>query len=241
MPSGPATYEQTTAPASASDAPGMGWEPGSFRAADIVARQDVLASWPHWPSATPREPPPQNPWRWIVTNHRYNTLLWTEEDLARRVHAGDAAIAENKRAIDRYNQARNDAIERLDESLLSLPELIAARSAASDAADPGKASGPRLHSETMGSMIDRLSILSLKIRAMEAQTRRSDVDADHREACALRLTRLREQRGDLAGCLDALWSEVLAGHARFKVYRQFKMYNDPELNPALVLERRLNP
>jgi hypothetical protein len=38
---------------------------------------------------------------------------------------------------------------------------------------------------------------------------------------------------DLAECLDALWAEVLQGTRRFKLYRQMKMYNDPELNPAV--------
>jgi hypothetical protein len=44
---------------------------------------------------------------------------------------------------------------------------------------------------------------------------------------------LNEQRTDLAACLDALWSDVLAGRRRFKLYRQLKMYNDPTLNPVL--------
>jgi hypothetical protein len=44
---------------------------------------------------------------------------------------------------------------------------------------------------------------------------------------------LNEQRDDLAACLDALWTDSLAGRRRFKLYRQFKMYNDPALNPVL--------
>ena len=50
--------------------------------------------------------------------------------------------------------------------------------------------------------------------------------------------RLREQRRDLADCLDRLLEEVACGQAVFKIYRQFKMYNDPNLNPALVAERQ---
>ena len=30
-----------------------------------------------------------------------------------------------------------------------------------------------------------------------------------------------------------LWAEVLGGRRRFLMYRQFKMYNDPALNPVL--------
>ena len=45
------------------------------------------------------------------------------------------------------------------------------------------------------------------------------------------------QRDDLGRCLDELMADCRAGKAYFKVYRQFKMYNDPAFNPALVAER----
>ena len=46
-----------------------------------------------------------------------------------------------------------------------------------------------------------------------------------------------QQRADLGACLDELIADTQAGKAYFKVYRQFKMYNDPRFNPALVAER----
>jgi hypothetical protein len=95
------------------------------------------------------------------------------------------------------------------------------------------AANARLHSETAGSMTDRLSIMSLKIKAMREQTLRTDVDAAHIESCQAKLAKLLEQRGDLAGCLDTLLTEAAAGRAYYKIYRQFKMYNDPKLNPQL--------
>ena len=73
----------------------------------------------------------------------------------------DSEIAANKRAIDGYNQKRNDAIERIDETLLA--QLTAAT------VKPGA----RLNSETAGSMVDRHSILSLKIHHMRLQTLRT--------------------------------------------------------------------
>jgi hypothetical protein len=97
--------------------------------------------------------------------------------------------------------------------------------------------GARLNSETAGSMIDRLSIMALKIHAMRAQTRRADADEAHLAASRVKLERLEQQRADLAGCLDALLADVAAGRAYFKVYRQFKMYNDPRFNPVLIAER----
>lgn len=179
-----------------------------------------------------------DPWRWARVNHFHNASLWDQEDLARRTQVSDSEIAANKRAIDRHNQARNDAIERIDELLLIALGLVSADSARSDAPMTQPRPGARLSSETAGSMVDRLSILSLKCRAMREQTARQDVDAAHVATCQARLARLEEQRADLAACLDALLAGARDGSAWFKVYRQFKMYNDPAFNPALVAERR---
>ena len=176
-------------------------------------------------------------WRWVATNHRNNCLLWDEEDLARRTRATDADITANKRAIDGYNQARNDATERVDEFLLLSLGLIDAATASTDQPVAKVSAAARLNSETAGSMMDRMSIMSLKIRAMTAQTVRTDVDAAHRDSSALKLQRLHEQRNDLGACLDQLLADSRAGVAYFKVYRQFKMYNDPRFNPVLVAEQ----
>jgi hypothetical protein len=153
-------------------------------------------------------------------------LLWREEDKARRQDVPAADIAAGKRRIDSYNQQRNDAVEAIDEALLASLEGVAPMPDA------------RLSSETAGAMIDRLSILALKIHHMRAQTERSDADAAHVDACAARLQRLVAQRADLSGCLDRLLREAHEGRAYFKVYRQFKMYNDPALNPYLYGQGR---
>ena len=161
------------------------------------------------------------PWRWIEANHRCNTLLWDEEDQARRRDVPDAAIAANKRAIDGYNQRRNDAVERIDEALL---ERLAGVTFDANAWH---------NSETAGAMIDRLSILALKSFHMTLQTLRADADAAHVATCSERLARLSVQRGDLARCYDTLLAAAVQGRAFWRVYRQFKMYNDPSLNPYL--------
>lgn len=177
-------------------------------------------------------------WHWVQANHRFNSLLWAEEDLARRTTVAAEAIAANKRAIDGYNQARNDATERVDELLLTALGLVDAASARTDAPQATVPTGARLNSETAGSMVDRMSIMALKAHAMQAQAARNDVDDTHRMASQGRLQRLQQQRADLAGCFDALLADAVAGRAYFKVYRQFKMYNDARFNPALVAEQR---
>lgn len=206
-------------------------------APDVIALHDRLLATPGWPQEAPA-PPAEPLWHWVQANHRNNCLLWAEEDLARRTTVADAEIAANKRAIDRYNQARNDATERVDELLLVALKLVDEASARSDAPLSTVPPGARLNSETAGSMVDRLSILALKVRAMREQTLRIDVDDAHRTASRVKLERLQQQRLDLGACLDALMADALAGRAYFKVYRQFKMYNDARFNPALVAERQ---
>ena len=160
-------------------------------------------------------------WAWIAANHRCNILLWDEEDQARRTNVGTDAIAANKRAIDRFNQRRNDAIEKVDQALLA---RIASIAITPDAWQ---------NSETAGAMIDRLSILSLKRFHMDAQTRRSDVPAGHVNECKGKLRQIELQRTDLARCFDRLLSLAGEGRAFWRVYRQYKMYNLPET--ALII------
>ncbi|MCK9241303.1 DUF4254 domain-containing protein, partial [Desulfocurvus sp.] len=52
-----------------------------------------------------------------------------------------------------------------------------------------------------------------------------------------KLAVLREQRDDLARAVLELLDDYARGLRRPKVYYQFKMYNDPALNPALYARR----
>jgi hypothetical protein len=158
----------------------------------------------------------------VRRQHSANFELWHIEDEARAPGATDAQLADVKRRVDRCNQRRNDLAEELDRALLAWLE---ARGLPNPAAP--------LHSESPGLMIDRLSILALKLYHTREETERADAPAGHARRNLDRLTILEEQRADLAACLDALWRETLAGTRRFKLYRQLKMYNDPSLNPAI--------
>jgi hypothetical protein len=160
--------------------------------------------------------------RLVARQHRANFELWHIEDEARMPGATDAELASVKQRIDETNQRRNDLVEQLDRILL---DWLASRNLPNPEAP--------LHSESPGLMIDRLSILALKIYHTREEARRAEAPAGHAERNQERLGILEEQRDDLAGCLDSLWRDTLAGTRRFKLYRQLKMYNDPDLNPAV--------
>ena len=91
--------------------------------------------------------------------------------------------------------------------------------------------------ETIGSLADKLTIVELKIYHMREQAERTDRPSEFRARCEARLAVLREQRDDLAAELTALAAEIAAGRIAPKVYRQFKMYNDPQYRTAGATRR----
>jgi erythromycin esterase-like protein len=176
-----------------------------------------------WHEAPEASLQPSDPWLAAVARqHRANFDLWHIEDEARNPGATDAQLAAVKRRIDATNQRRNDLAEELDRTLMTWLESQGLPNAEAP-----------LHSESPGLIIDRLSILALKIYHTREEAERSSAPAGHTSRCRDRLAILEGQRTDLAGCLQNLFQETLAGTRRFKLYRQLKMYNDPSLNPAI--------
>jgi hypothetical protein len=164
---------------------------------------------------------------WAHRLHMCNFRLWHVEDSVRRPGAADHVIAQSKRAIDTFNQQRHEHIEQLDTWLFAY--LYAHNSRPLVNAE--------LHSETPGNLLDRLSILTLKVYYMGREAERQEATAVHRQTCQQRLAVLEEQRDDIYGCLGCLCLDLWSGRKTFKVYRQFKMYNDPDLNPEIYRHR----
>ena len=155
----------------------------------------------------------------VGRNHLENFSLWHEEDIARCDHLGNERIRQAKRTIDAHNQRRNELIEEMDRHIV--------------AALKPRDSGCPFNSETPGMMIDRLSILALKKYHMQEEVDRVDASREHREKCETKLGVIARQIQDLSTALTELLSEIQAGKRSFRVYFQFKMYNDTELNPEL--------
>jgi len=164
--------------------------------------------------------PSQNGFLQLVeANHYCNFELWHEEDRARRDDKGYRFVYQAKRNIDAWNQKRNDLIEKIDrwlvERLPDMPNDIA------------------MNSETPGMIIDRLSILTLKAYHMKEESQRESAQRFQREGCMRKLDIIRRQHADLFEALELLMADVFKGKRGFRVYSQFKMYNDPALNPEL--------
>ena len=158
----------------------------------------------------------------VEEDHYCNFELWHEEDKARRDDKGYRFVYQAKRKIDTWNQKRNDLIEKMDRWLVErLPDM---------------SQGIPMNSETPGMIIDRLSILTLKEYHMKEEAQRESAHDSQRDRCMRKLGIIRRQHGDLFEALALLMTDVLKGKRGFRVYSQFKMYNDPALNPELYKE-----
>lgn len=150
-----------------------------------------------------------------------DTVQWHLEDIIRNPDIDPIEALAIKRRIDRSNQERTDLVEMIDSYFLDqykevkhLPEAT-------------------INTESPAWAIDRLSILQLKIYHMRVETVRTDVDAAHIEACTSKLNVLLAQNEDLTSAIETLLEDFAHGRKYMKVYKQMKMYNDPNLNPVL--------
>ncbi len=159
----------------------------------------------------------------VCAQHIFNFELWHQEDIARSPDVTDGEIGNVKRAIDKLNQNRNDWIEKIDDWISESLESQSVETV----------DGAPLNTETPGSVVDRLSIMSLRIYHLIEQLDRKDVSDQHRESVQRKIAVCRLQQNDLGNSLKELLADISAGTKRHRTYRQFKMYNDPTLNPYL--------
>lgn len=148
-----------------------------------------------------------------------DTVQWHLEDEIRDPSINPENLVGLKRRIDASNQHRTDTVERIDELLFNSIK------------DVSVSPNARLNSETPAWLLDRMSILQLKIYHFEDQLNRKDADSTHLDSVNQKLYILKIQESDLETAHDELMTDLKDGNKYMKLYKQMKMYNDPSLNP----------
>jgi hypothetical protein len=162
----------------------------------------------------------------LYTKCWIDTAQWHMEDEIRNPGIDPVIALKWKRRIDKSNQERTDLVEDIDSYFLNKYK------------DIKPAETARINTESPAWAIDRLSILALKIYHMHEESIRpnvSEADLNQRKA---KLAVLLQQQTDLSQAIDELLYDIQKGEKYMKVYRQMKMYNDPELNPVLYNSKK---
>jgi len=186
--------------------------------------QEVIYDYHHHDNI---EQPIQNPYRISTLEHLLylkcwiDTVQWHMEDVVRNPAIDPVAGLQWKRRIDASNQERTDVVEYIDSYFLEEYKHIS------------PSENAKINSESPAWVVDRLSILALKVFHMTEETLRADATEEHKNACQTKLNILLEQRIDLSRSLDELIADIENGAKYMKTYKQMKMYNDPSLNPVL--------
>ncbi len=174
-----------------------------------------------WHDTTPIKPndtvSPHGLTQWL---HYKNYVIWHLEETVRKKDIAENHILENERRIDAHNLKRLQAIEQMD---IWIDNVLTSAGIVPD-------DNSELNSETPGSIIDRLSILTLKIFHMQTHLEDDDITPEHKNILRVRLSVLEEQRHDVAKALDKLMLDLRQAKKKHKVYRQFKIYNDPSFS-----------
>jgi hypothetical protein len=126
---------------------------------------------------------------------------WEAEDVSRAPDSSTEDVAASKRLIDGLNTRRVTLVEQIDTW------------AAHEVPSRAEAS---LHTETLGSVVDRLAIAWVRANSLINTT-----DARDRARLALR------QLAELADAYDDLIRDVAAGHRRLPTWRSLKNYRSP--------------
>ena len=157
----------------------------------------------------------------LQIQHHYNCQLWAQEDIARSLSISVEKLAAVKRRIDTLNQQRNNWIEEINERFMQA--LIQMKIKPLQDA--------RLNTETIGSVIDRLSILSQRIRALDKLSR--DTNTEVSQPATEMLFTCQKQQKVLTNSLGELFIDVLLGKKIHYSFRMMKLYNDKRFNPFL--------
>jgi len=123
---------------------------------------------------------------------------WRAEDVSRDPDASVEEVAASKRLIDALNAQRVALIEEID-------QWVAEQVSGGD--------GASLHTETLGSVVDRLAIAWVRANSLTT----GDDEPDHSRLARSQLT-------ELAVAYDDLVRDIAAGRRRLPRWRSLKTY-----------------
>ncbi|HRJ31533.1 MAG TPA: DUF4254 domain-containing protein [Cyclobacteriaceae bacterium] len=173
-----------------------------------------------------KNPFPESSFEYLLyVKNWIDTVQWHLEDIIRLPDINPAEAIQIKRRIDKSNQDRTDTVEKMDDYFMEKFKNVVAKPTA------------KINSETPAWLLDRMSILMLKIYHMKEQTERTDASQEHIAKCEAKLNVLLEQKTDMHMAFDQLMEDIKNGDRKMKIYRQMKMYNDASLNPMLYQKK----
>ncbi len=152
--------------------------------------------------------------------NRTHQRLWNLEDHARSKRATDERISEVKRNIDFQNGKRHKLINKFD---IKLQELC-------------QNNEGRNYSETPGEICDRLIIQLLKYNHAFVLQNDATLPEEARLTCIQKVKRISTWANYLKKCLVELLTDIVEGKAVLPPRSEFKMYNNPLLNPIMRSE-----
>ncbi len=142
-----------------------------------------------------------------------NKTIWDLEDIARMKELGFEKIASTKSDIDRHNQIRNDLIHSID-------IVISDELSNTDLQDVDK-----YYSESPGMLIDRLSIMFIRLRELNkilVILEDKDLEREYLEKISI----VQEQINLNGIFFDKFIHKVMNKEIYFKVQKAVKVYND---------------
>jgi len=143
---------------------------------------------------------------------KINKTLWNLEDSARLSELGDKHVAEVKKNIDIYNQQRNDLIREIDTVLRRL-------------LDVSRGVKESFYSESPGMIIDRLSIIFIKLAVVQkiiSVIREDDIKLEYLEKEKIPVGQIES----IGNFLDLYIERLLKKEVFFEIQQPVKIYND---------------
>jgi len=156
-----------------------------------------------------------------------NKKLWELEDSARMIELGSEHVSKIKQEIDKNNQIRNDLIREMDTVITD---------------QIGISSGEQklFYSESPGMIIDRLSILFIKLSAIRNLLTiilEKDLQKEYQEKEKI----IMNQINTIGSFLDYYLTQLANKKAFFEIMQPVKIYNDNRIKKYIkILKNNLN-